>query len=75
MKIYIIWLVGVVIWNYGVPQATPLEDVLVAIILSFVSMFLNKYLKKAKSAVLKFEGFRDKVYLDALVEYLHIRDK
>ncbi len=45
MKIYIIWLVGVVIWNYGVPQATPLEDVLVAIILSFVSMFLNKYLK------------------------------
>jgi octaprenyl-diphosphate synthase len=37
--------------------------------------FLNKYLKKAKSAVLKFEGSRDKVYLDALVEYLHIRDK
>ena len=45
MKIYIIWLAGVVMWNYGVPQATPLEDVLVAIILSFVSMFLNKYLK------------------------------
>ena len=37
--------------------------------------FLNKYLKKAKTAVLKFEGSRDKVYLDALVEYLHIRDK
>jgi hypothetical protein len=37
--------------------------------------FLNKYIKKAKSAVLKFEGSRDKVYLDALVEYLHIRDK
>ena len=45
MKIYIIWLAGVILWNYGVPQATPLEDVLVAIILSFVSMFLNKYLK------------------------------
>tara|TARA_B100000965_G_scaffold162237_1_gene135149 strand:+ start:582 stop:722 length:141 start_codon:yes stop_codon:yes gene_type:complete len=45
MKIYIIWLAGVIVWNYGVPQATPLEDVLVAIILSFVSMFLNKYLK------------------------------
>ena len=45
MKIYIIWLAGVIIWNYGVPQATPLEDVLVAIILSFVSVFLNKYLK------------------------------
>ena len=45
MKIYIIWLAGVILWNYGVPQATPLEDVLIAIILSFVSMFLNKYLK------------------------------
>ncbi len=45
MKIYIFWLAGVIVWNYGVPQATPLEDVLVAIILSFVSMFLNKYLK------------------------------
>ena len=32
-------------WNYGVPQATPFEDVLVAIMLSFISMFLNKYLK------------------------------
>ena len=45
MKIYIIWLAGVVMWNYGVPQATPFEDVLVAIMLSFISMFLNKYLK------------------------------
>ena len=45
MKIYIIWLAGVIVWNYGVPKATPLEDVLVAIILSIVSMFLNKYLK------------------------------
>ena len=45
MTIYIIWLVGVIIWNYGVPQATPLEDVLVAIILSLISMLLKKYLK------------------------------
>ena len=45
MKIYIIWLAGVIVWNYGVPEASPLEDVLVAIILSFISMFLNKYLK------------------------------
>ena len=45
MKIYLIWLTGVIIWNYGVPKATPLEDVLVAIILSLVSMFLKKYLK------------------------------
>ena len=45
MKIYIIWLVGVILWNYGVPQATPLEDVLVAIALSFLTIFLKKYLK------------------------------
>ena len=45
MKIYFIWLVGVIVWNYGVPQATPLEDVLVAITLSFLSIGLKKYLK------------------------------
>ena len=45
MKIYLIWLVGVIVWNYGVPQATPLQDVLVAIALSFLSMALKKYLK------------------------------
>ena len=31
--------------DYGVPQATPLQDVLVAIALSFLSMALKKYLK------------------------------
>ena len=45
MKIYIIWLIGVIVWNFGVPQATPLEDVLVAIALSFLSIALKKYLK------------------------------
>ena len=45
MKIYLIWLVGIIVWNYGVPQATPLEDVLVAIALSFLTIFLKKYLK------------------------------
>ena len=45
MTIYLSWLVGVIAWNYGVPQATPLEDVLVAIALSFISIGLKKYLK------------------------------
>jgi hypothetical protein len=45
MKIYLIWLVGIIVWNYGVPQATPLEDVLAAIALSFLSIALKKYLK------------------------------
>jgi len=43
MKIYIIWLIGVIIWNFGVPDASPLEDVVVAIILSFLSIGFKKY--------------------------------
>ena len=43
--IYFIWLIGVILWNFGVPKATPLEDVLVAIALSFLSIGLKKYLK------------------------------
>ena len=46
MKIYIIWLIGVILWNYGFPKASPLEDVLIAIILSFLSIVLKKYLIK-----------------------------
>ena len=46
MKIYLIWLVGAIAWNYGAPQATPLEDVLAAIALSFLSIGLKKYLIK-----------------------------
>jgi len=45
MKIYIIWLIGVIIWNFGYPSARPLEDVIAAVLLSFVSMGLKKYLK------------------------------
>ena len=45
MKVYIIWLIGVIVWNFGVPNATPIEDVFVAILLSFLSMALKKYLK------------------------------
>ena len=45
MKIYFIWLIGVVLWNFGYPTAKPLEDVIAAIILSFISMGLKKYLK------------------------------
>ena len=45
MKIYIIWLIGVIIWNFGFPNATPIADVIVAILLSFLSIGLKKYLK------------------------------
>ena len=45
MKVYIIWLIGVILWNFGYPAASPLEDVLAAIVLSFISFGLKKYLK------------------------------
>ena len=45
MNIFVIWLVLVVAWNFGYPQASPLEDVIVAIILSLLSMALKKYLR------------------------------
>ena len=45
MKVYIIWLIGVVLWNFGYPEASPLLDVITAIVLSLMSMGLKKYLK------------------------------
>ena len=44
MKIYIIWLIGVMLWNFGYPEATPILYVLAAIILSLLSFGLKKYL-------------------------------
>tara|TARA_Y100000591_G_scaffold316423_1_gene325017 strand:- start:45 stop:185 length:141 start_codon:yes stop_codon:yes gene_type:complete len=45
MNTFVIWLVMVIAWNYGYPQAGPLEDVIVAVILSLFTMGLKKYLK------------------------------
>jgi len=36
---------GVALWNFGYPSAKPIEDVIAAVILSFISMGLKKYLK------------------------------
>ena len=46
MKIYLIWLIGVILWNFGYPEATPLMDVLATIILSILSFGLKKYFIK-----------------------------
>ena len=45
MKVYIIWLIGVVAWNFGFPNAPPIYDVILAILLSFLSIGLKKYFK------------------------------
>jgi len=36
------WLVLVIIWNYGYPNATPLQDVSVAVILSILFIIIKK---------------------------------
>jgi len=39
---WIAWLILVILWNYGFPNATPLQDVLVAVILSILFMIIQK---------------------------------
>ena len=39
---WLAWLVLVVLWNYGFPNATPLQDVLVAVILSVLFIIIKK---------------------------------
>ena len=45
MNIFIIWLIMVIAWNYCYPEASPLEDVIVAILLSLLTLALKKYTK------------------------------
>ena len=45
MNIFILWLILVIAWNFGFPEASPLEDVVVAVVLSLFSSFIKKYLK------------------------------
>jgi len=37
------WLVLVILWNYGFPKATPIQDVLVAVILSVLFIIIQKF--------------------------------
>jgi len=45
MRIYFIWLSGVVAWNFGFPSVPPIADVVVAISLSFMTIGLKKLIK------------------------------
>ena len=38
---WLLWLLLVVLWNFGYPQATPLQDVIIAVILSLVFIFFK----------------------------------
>jgi len=44
-KTFFAWFFLVVMWNFGVPQATPFFDVLFAIIFFVLSKFLEKHLQ------------------------------
>jgi hypothetical protein len=42
---WLVWLLLIITWNYGVPAATPLEDVFVSVILSLITIYINYYKK------------------------------
>jgi hypothetical protein len=48
-----VWLILVIIWNYGFPDAKPLHDVVVAVILSLLFIIIrlirSRYLHKTNS--------------------------
>ena len=39
---WLAWLFLVILWNYGFPNATPFQDVLVAVILSVLFIIIQK---------------------------------
>jgi hypothetical protein len=48
---WIVWLLLVILWNYGYPDALPFQDVLVAVFLSIlfiiIQIILSRYLQKS----------------------------
>lgn len=48
-KTYILWILCIIAWNFGVPHASPLWDVAIAVILSFISFFLNAIIFNEKN--------------------------
>ena len=45
MNVFVVWLILVIGWNFGYPDATPLEDVVIAVLLSLFSVMLKKKFK------------------------------
>jgi hypothetical protein len=48
---WIVWLLLVILWNFGFPNATPFQDVLVAVFLSILFIIIqlvqSRYLQKS----------------------------
>ena len=60
MKIYIIWLFGVILWNFGFPNAPPIADVIIAIILLWTWPTISELYKHGKFKVLRKIAIRNK---------------
>jgi len=45
MKVYLVWLSSVIVWNFGFPNVSPLADVIAAVILSLLSQLLQHLFK------------------------------
>tara|TARA_Y100001970_G_C14001432_1_gene733607 strand:+ start:713 stop:862 length:150 start_codon:yes stop_codon:yes gene_type:complete len=43
-KVFLFWLFLVIMWNFRVPYASPLLDVVMAVILSFIGILANSIL-------------------------------
>ena len=43
---WLVWIVLVILWNYGYPEASPCLDVIVAVMLSLLNLVLIKLKKK-----------------------------
>tara|TARA_Y100001937_G_C6853696_1_gene213221 strand:- start:123 stop:263 length:141 start_codon:yes stop_codon:yes gene_type:complete len=41
-KIFSIWLLLVVVWNFGFPFVPPIADVIVAVVLSLLTKYLER---------------------------------
>ena len=50
---WFVWLLLVILWNYGFPKATPIQDVLVAAFLSILFVIIQllqlRHLQKSSS--------------------------
>ena len=56
---WLVWLILVILWNFGFPEATPLQDVVVAVILSLLFIiiklmrprYLHKFISRSKNKI------------------------
>ena len=44
-RVFLIWLALIILWNFGFPNAEPIFDVVIAILLSFLVKILEKFIK------------------------------